>query len=140
MVAKKKADAPANEPFDITQFQRAKRYVWREIERPDSQENESLKPLRVKLLDLSIGQTNDIPLTMKTALSEVFPIIAPFVAEWDFTAENKQTGEVIPVPPPAEAGPEVFDLLATEEAGSILSWLKFPQQMRSAEEKKASTE
>lgn len=130
MPTKKKAEP---EPFDLSSLRRATRYVWREVEREDD------IPLRVKLRDLSMGETNAIPLTLKTPLTEALEHIAPYVVEWSLTAERTDTGEIVDVPPPAEVGAEVFDLLKTEEAGAILSWLKFPQQMRSADEKKEST-
>lgn len=120
-----------NAPLDFTTLRRAARYHWREIEREDDE------PLRVKVLDLSMAETDAIPLTMKTPLREALEVVAPYVVEWNFRAVNTVNGETIDVPPPAEAGAEVFDLLTIEESGAILSWLKYPQQMRGAEAKKA---
>jgi len=137
MVTKSKASSNGTEPkpFDFTSLRRVPRYIWREIER----EGDDVAPLRFKVLDLSTRETNDIPLTLKTPLKEALEHIAQYIVEWDFTAVNIETGETVPVPPPAEVGAEVFELLTVEEAGAILSWLKFPQQMRTADQKKAST-
>lgn len=127
MATKKKAPV-----FDITTVQRAPRYVWREVEREDA------PPLRVKVKDLGIAETEAIPVNMRTALSESLQAIAPYVVEWDFEAVNKETGETIPVPPPAEAGWEVLEILSEVEAGTILAWLKYPTNMKIMQEKKAS--
>ena len=131
MSPKKKADAPA--PFDLTSLQRVPHYVWREIEREDQE------PLRVKLRDLSIRETNEIPIGASVKMSDVYPILAPYVVEWTLEALNTETGETIPVPPPAEAGWEVFELLNDEEGSAVLTWLKYPQAMKGLAQKKAQS-
>lgn len=123
----------ATEPFDISSLQRAPRYVWREVEREDAD------PLRVKVKDLSIAETNSIPALLRTQLSESLQVIAPFIVEWNFTAINTLTGKEVAVPPPAEVGWEVLELLEESEAGAILSWLKYPHVMKTEVEKKDFT-
>lgn len=125
---KKSEDTPV---FDLSQFREERRYVWREIER------EGGEPLRVKLQDLSIRQTNEIPWSLNTPLRDSLQAVAQYVAEWNFTAENLETGEVVPVPPPAEAGWEVFELLPNSASGDIVNWLKIPHYMKAEEAKKS---
>ena len=128
MPPKKKAAAPV---FDLSRLQRAPHYIWREIER------EGREPLRVKLRDLSIRETNEIPIGSSVKMSDVYPILAPYVVEWTLEALNTETGETIPVPPPAAAGWEVFELLNDEEGAAVLTWLKYPQAMKGLAQKKA---
>ncbi len=132
MPPRKKAD-PVAPVFDLSQFREAPHYVWREIDREDGE------PIRVKLLDLSIRQTNAIPWAGSTPMREIFGHIAPYVAEWDFKAENIETGELVDVPPPSVLGGEVFELLPSAAGTAIAMWLKTPWAMRAADTKKAST-
>lgn len=133
MAPRKKAAEPAP-VFDISQFREEKRYVWRDIE------TEREKPLRVKVEDLSIRQTNDIPWGLKVPLAEAFAAIPEYIVEWTLEAENLSTGEVVPVPPPAEVGWEVLELLTNDEGSSVVNWLKVPQYMKAAAEKKSQSE
>lgn len=125
---KKSEDTPV---FDLSQFREQRRYVWREIER------EGGEPLRVKLLRLTLREVEDIPYTATTPMRDVYAAIAPFVVEWNFTAENLETGEVVPVPPPAEVGGEVFELMENVVGNEIAQWLKLPRFMERDEQKKA---
>lgn len=119
--------------FDISRFREAKNYVWREIERDEQ------SPLRVKLQDLSIRQTNEIPWGIKVPLKDSMEVCAQYVVEWDLEAEDITTGQMVPVPPPAEAGWEVFELVQNQVASDIINWLKIPHYMKAQEEKKSST-
>lgn len=125
---KKVAEQPV---FDLSQYREQRRYVWREIEREDG------PALRVKLEDLSIRQTNGVPWGMDISLKASMEGVAPYVVEWNLTAENLATGEVVPVPAPAEAGWQVFELISNREAGDIINWLKIPHFMKAEEIKKS---
>lgn len=127
---KKQDTAPV---FDLSMFQEPKVYVWREIER------EGQDPLRVKMQDLSIRQTNAIPWGVAVPLRECFEAIAPYVTEWNFEAVNTETGELIPVPPPSQVGWEVFEMLPNSVGSDIINWLKVPHYMKLESEKKSST-
>lgn len=133
-VAATKANKATTPVFDISQFREQKRYVTREIAR------EGTKPLTVKLEDLSIRQTNEIPWGMKVPLKDSMEACAQYVVEWDLEAENLETGEMVPIPPPAEAGWVVFELLENKAASDIINWFKIPQYMKAELEKKSSTE
>lgn len=126
-------------PFDLASLRRAPRFIWREVERDHVDGEDPRPPIRVKLRDLGISETNAIPIGIKTPLSECLQVIAPHVVEWDFQAENLNTGKIIDVPAPAEAGWEVVELLSEEDAGAIIIWLKFPHGMRAASEKESTT-
>lgn len=132
MAPRKKA-AESAPVFSLDQYREAAHYVWREIERDDGD------PLRVRLVDLSIRQTNEIPWGIQTPMKDAFAAVAPYVVEWSLEAVNLETGETVPVPPPAEVGPEVFELLPNIVAGNIVNWLKIPFFMKAEFEKKEST-
>ena len=126
---KKSEDAPV---FDLSQYREQRRYVWREIEREDG------PPLRVRIEDLSIRQTNDVPWGMDVSLKASMEAVAPYVVEWSLTAENLATGEIVAVPPPcSEAGWRVFELLPNSVAADIINWLKIPHYMKAEEIKKS---
>ena len=52
-------------------------------------------------LDLKPEQTN----------GERWALIAPHVRNWNLLARDLETGEIVQVPPPAEAGPDAFKAL-----------------------------
>lgn len=131
---KKKADT-AHEPFDLAAFLErvADDDVFHErvIEREHGR-----KPLTITVRDLNIRQTNAIPYGPRVPLTDAFTVIAPYVTAWDLELRDKQSGKTIPVPPPAEAGPEVFELVDTATGAAIVSWLKAPHVMMAVAEKK----
>jgi hypothetical protein len=118
--------------FDISRVAPEARYHWREIEREDRD------PLRVKVLDLNIAQTEAIPYGMNVPLKDAFVAIAPYVVEWDLRLVDKESGDTVDVPPPAEYGPEVLDLLDTAAGIRLVSWLKAPHVMQAAQEREAA--
>lgn len=132
MVTRSKASSNGAEPkpFDFSSLRRVPHHVWREIEREDA------PPLRCKVLELSNREAEEIPIGVKVPLRDALEVCAPYVVEWDFQAVNLATGETVLVPPPAEVGVDVFELLTNEESGAILSWLKYPQQMRTLADQK----
>ncbi len=129
---KRLADAPA--VFDIAQYREVPHYVWRDVEWPDRD-----RPLRVQVQDLSIRQHRAIPAGKGVLLADQYPAIAPYVVAWDFEAVSLETGETVPVPPPAEAGWEVFELLPDAVAIGVMLWIYNPSYMRGIAAKKAST-
>lgn len=127
----RKSTTPA---FDLSHFQRPRQTVAREIERPGQ------APITIQVYDLSVGETNAIEYKPTAPVKDVMVQIAPYIVGWDFKAENKATGEVVDVPPPAEAGWEVLDLLNSSELGDLISWIKWPHQMEQLTEKKRALE
>ena len=118
--------------FDLSQVQRPRRTVTREIDYGI--------PFTVDVIDLSTGETNAIEYKASDPVEKVYKAIAPYIVGWTFKAENKKTGELIDVPPPAEAGWEVLDLLNSSEAGDLISWVKWPHNMEQMTEKKRALE
>jgi hypothetical protein len=131
---RKAASAPV---FDISKFREPAHHITRSIDWGD----EGQAPLSVTLQDLSIRQTNELAAAVasETPMGEVYKLIAPYVTGWDFQAENLDTGEMVAVPPPAEAGPAVFELLPNAVGMTIYLWLKSPWLMKAADSKKVST-
>lgn len=110
--------------FDVADYRGVKHYVWRDIPMDDEDE-----PLRVQLLDLDIREATAIPLGTAARDKDTLQAIAPYVEAWTFRAENLKTGEVIDVPPPAEAGWEVLELISPVAVSKIANWLKYPHLM-----------
>lgn len=131
MTTKRPKTAPV---FDASQFARPRHTITRELER------EGRAPIRVEVLDLSVAETNAIEYKPTAPVKQIQEQIAPYVVGWDFRATNKVTGELVDVPPPAEAGWEVLDLLNSSELGDLISWLKWPHQMEQLTEKKRALE
>lgn len=109
--------------FDISRFRDIRRYVWREIERKDAD------AVNVKLLRLTMAEVDALTFVPTAPMADIHRQIAPYVVEWDFRAENLDTGEVISVPPPAEVGPEIFELMVDPIGMEIFLWLKTPHLM-----------
>lgn len=124
----------ATTTFDPSQFERPQFLITREIDRPGRE------PLIVELKDLSVAETNAIPYSDRLKVADVFQVIAPYVVGWNLRLVNKATGELADVPPPAEAGWEVLELLSPNESGDLISWLKWPQTMETLVEKKRAAE
>jgi hypothetical protein len=74
-----------------------------------------LTPDTVSFFEAEIGDSLTIAqqkrMTLNCSWPEVFAQIAPFVYSWNAHAQNADTGEWEQLPPPAEAGPDVFDEL-----------------------------
>ncbi len=119
--------------FDLALFRESAHYVIRDIPREDDE------PLRVRVRDLSIRQTNAIPWGVNVPLRESFEHVAQYVVEWNLCAENVETGETVAVPPPAVVGWEVFELLPNSVGSDLVNWLKVPFFMKAEAEKKALT-
>ncbi len=94
----------------------------------------------MKLLRLTMQEVGELVFGPTTPMKDVHASIAPYVVEWDFKAENLLTGELIDVPPPAEIGGEVFEIMEGPIGTMIVLWLKSPQFMeRGDDEKKDSS-
>jgi hypothetical protein len=52
---------------------------------------------------------------------DLWKSIAPYVLAWNATAINLETGQVEPIPPPVEAGPQVFSAIDPV----VVEWLGF---------------
>lgn len=47
---------------------------------------------------------------------QAFPLVAPYIIDWNAEALNLETGEYEPAPPPAEAGGEIMRVLDRAES------------------------
>jgi hypothetical protein len=74
--------------------------------------------------NLTFDQINAIPKGFNATHQQVWEEIAPYITGWNLTALNIESGEVEPVPPPAEAGPDVFRALDSELSAWLISWMR----------------
>lgn len=121
-----------SKPFDISTMRRAAEYRWCELAR------EGRDPLRARVRSLSIGEVERIPYSKDTQFQEAFQAIAPYVVEWNLTAENLTTGKEEDVPAPAEAGWETLTLLNHAEAIWIINQVRHGHLFQTDAEGKAS--
>lgn len=114
---------------------------------------EGCEPLTVTVQsNLTFEQIDAIPSALRpnpngdgiiiSATDATRAAIAPFVLGWNAEAVNLATGETEPLPPPAEAGPDVFRALDWQVAAWLAIRLKTIHQLPAAEltEKKEPTE
>jgi hypothetical protein len=123
---KKKAAVEAVTPVvDVSRYQRPARYRWFEYsEMPGLEEGQ--EPLRVKLRsNLSFMELDQIPFSAGVSYTELFQAIAPYVVEWNVQRTVIETGEMEAVPPPAEAGWEVLQVLDHIEANWVAEQVKY---------------
>jgi hypothetical protein len=119
---KKKAPAP---PIDIARYRRPARYRdFDYSEMPGLEEGQ--EPLRITVQsNLSFGQLDAIPYGKGTPYVDVFHAIAPYITAWNVEREVLETGQMEAVPPPAEAGWEVLQVLDHTEAHWVMDKVKF---------------
>ena len=110
---KKAAAAP------VTGFQIRPRYREVTCDWFDLEDGE--EPLKATIrTNLTFDQVNAIPaLTQGVTFEDVWKAITPYISAWNLVGENAETGALEAIPPPAEAGGEVFR--ATDTAVSL--WL-----------------
>jgi hypothetical protein len=87
---------------------------------------EGSEPLKVTVrTNLRFGDVDSIPLGADVTMEEAFKAIAPYVVAWNVIDDDIETGELIAVPPPAEAGPKVLSLLDMDEAIWLIIQTKY---------------
>lgn len=115
---RKKADPPA-----VTGYRRKPRYRditcdWFELE-------EGEDPLTVTIqTNLTFEEVNAIPTGKGLKWREVWEVIYPYVVGWNLTAPD-DNGEIAPVPPPAEAGPDAFMAMDPQENVWLLGEIRY---------------
>lgn len=86
---------------------------------------EGAEPFRATIVtSLTFAEIAAIPLNSETTWPELFQAIAPYVTEWNAMGRNLETGEYEPLPPPAEAGPDVLRGVSTETSIFLATSLK----------------
>ena len=107
----------------ITGYQRPHRYrEFAYTEHPDLVEGQ--EPLRITVRsNLSFEELDAIPYSGVT-YDEVRTAIAPYVVGWNLIRPCLETGQMERVPPPAEVGPEIMQLLDHIETNWVLDKVK----------------
>lgn len=57
---------------------------------------------------LSFAEIEAIPLDKDATFRDLFAAIAPYVVQWNALGRSAASGGYEPLPPPAEAGPDIF--------------------------------
>jgi len=104
--------------------ERRPRYVWVTCEWTDGADDPDGEPfradIRANLPFPDIDAIADPSLTYE----ELWKAMASHVREWNVLARDAETGDVVPAPPPAEAGWQAFRLIEPD----LSLWLQ--QQLR----------
>lgn len=96
------------------------RYRWVTCDWTDSSDDPDGEPFRARIrCNLTWGEIDGIDLVGSLTFTDLWAILAPHVIEWNALGRDAVTGEIVPVPPPAVAGPSAFHAI---EAGLTL-WL-----------------
>ena len=118
----KKKPAP---PIDITRYQRPARFrEFAYTEMPGLEEGQEPFTVTVRT-NLSFAELDAIPYGKGTPYVEVFKAIAPYVTAWNVQRVVQETGALEAVPPPAEAGWEILQVLDHIEANWLMDKVKF---------------
>lgn len=81
---------------------------------------EGSDPFRATVLTtLSFEEIDSIAIDGDRKWNDLFAAMAPMVVAWNLTARVSGTNEYEPIPPPAEAGPDVFRALEPK----VTAWL-----------------
>lgn len=70
-------------------------------------------------INLTFEELDALPQGDSLPYAEMRDAIAPYITAWNWTATDTETGDEVPVPPPAEAGPDVLRTLTRE----MVLWL-----------------
>lgn len=93
------------------------RYRWVAMPGDDGPEGE---PFRAEMrANLTFGEIDAIDVYGKLTFEELWRVMAPHVRAWNLLARDMGSGEIVAVPPPAEAGPDA--LRAIDHASAL--WL-----------------
>lgn len=76
-------------------------------------------------LNLSYAELDAIPFGREVTTQEAWQALAPYITGWNIGTLDPDTGEPVPVPPPAEAGWEVCRHLDALETAWLLNTIKF---------------
>lgn len=98
---------------------------------------EGAEPFRATIVtSLSFAEIDAIPISGKWI--DIFKGIAPYVVEWNALGRNSETGAYEPLPPPAEAGPDVLQAVPLEVTTFLVGRIKTVHLFDQDEQKNAS--
>ncbi len=70
------------------------------------------EPFRAEIrTNLTWGEIDSFTFSGDLTFTDLWRIAAPFVRSWNALGTDAVTGEVVPIPPPSEAGPEAFQAI-----------------------------
>lgn len=86
---------------------------WTDWHDPEEPAPDGAEPFRAELrTNLTWGEIDQIDLfSGNLVYADLWKIIAPHVRDWNLLGQDLESGEVVKVPPPAEAGPDAFKVL-----------------------------
>lgn len=87
--------------------------------------SEGAEPFTATIVtSLTFAEIDSIPLNAEATWPSLFSAIAPYVVDWNALGRNSDTGEFEPLPPPAQAGPDVLRAVPAEISLFLAAKLK----------------
>lgn len=103
-------------------FYHSAQYIRIECDWPGLAPLEGCAPLWAELnATLTFADSEQIPDPWQTTFGELYRYVCPHVRAWNARGIDRESGELRPVPPPAEIGPDAFRVVRP----LILVWLAF---------------
>lgn len=91
----------------------------------DQRSADGFDPFQATIVSsLTFAERDQFTLNDTITYQEIFNRSAPYVLAWNAVGLNAETGEVEPVPPPADAGPDAFRLVDPAIALFLFSKLR----------------
>jgi len=104
----KRWELPAVAPDDDGFYQGAD-WIRIECDWPGLTPRDGAKPLWVEIdASLTFEEAEAIPNPFEAPFGHLYPHVCPRVRAWNYRRIDRETGTMVPVSPPAEAGPDAF--------------------------------
>lgn len=125
-MAKTKAPSPNGTKPEVVQgFRRKHRWIRFTCELATLEPEDGCEPLWIEVPNsLTWEEIDTLRFTDDQTYADRWVLIAPYVRAWNAVGVDGVTGDLTPLPPPIEAGPEVFRALDRD----ICTWIDLTVQ------------
>lgn len=95
-----------------TGYIRRPRYTRVECDWDGLKPEDGAEPLWIEVKESNTwDEVDDMAMTPEQTYAERWAVIAPYIRSWNAMGLDAESGEMAPLPPPAEAGPSIFSAL-----------------------------
>lgn len=116
------------------------RTVRVECDWPDLQPAAGGEQLWAEIEDITFDEQAAIPYGQQFRYADLWAAIAPYVHAWNATGRNRETKQYEALPPPAEAGPEMFSRCPKMVAQWLAIELKYGPLKKDTDPKGSGTD
>lgn len=75
--------------------------------------------------NVSFAETDSIVLHGKVTFEQIRQSLAPYIRNWNLQGRDINTGEIVPIPPPMQAGPDMLMYVENQELIWIAMAIKY---------------